>query len=59
MTGHAPDCDPDDLTLDPDECTHCGGEGWQESDDPLWDEDDVIACKSCHGTGLGCRQWVW
>jgi len=29
------DYDDDELN-----CTHCGGEGWREVDDPLWDECD-------------------
>jgi len=39
----------DDDTHD---CTWCGGEGWQESDDPLWDGTDEVPCSACGGTGL-------
>lgn len=43
-------------------CTHCGGEGFAEVDDPLWDDCDEFGygpCKSCNGTGLRSRQWVF
>ncbi len=49
--------DLDDLDPD-DECLWCGGDGFTESNDPLWDgwdEDgnpNLIPCPSCHGSGL-------
>lgn len=57
----------DDAYFDYDEddcgtCTHCGGEGWGEVDDPLWDECDEYGygpCASCHGTGERRHQWVF
>ena len=50
--------DPCDYDADYD-CTHCGGEGWQESDDPMWDQSDIIACVACNGTGLRKHQWLF
>lgn len=32
-------------------CTHCGGEGEIENDDPLWYVGDFIPCHACGGTG--------
>lgn len=43
-------------------CTHCGGEGFREVNDPLWDYCDEFGygpCGSCDGTGLRSRQWVF
>lgn len=43
-------------------CTHCGGEGYREVEDPLWDDCDEFGygpCTSCHGTGQRSRQWVF
>ena len=42
-------------------CTRCGGEGWDQVDDPLWDECDEYGygpCCACHGTGERRHQWV-
>lgn len=52
------DYDEDDLGA----CSHCGGEGWDQVDDPLWDECDEFGygpCGSCHGTGERRHQWVF
>lgn len=40
-------------------CSWCGGDGWQESDDPLWDGADEIPCKACGGSGLARKQTIW
>jgi len=43
-------------------CTHCGGEGFLEVDDVLWDDCDEYGwgpCNSCRGTGLRSHQWVF
>lgn len=43
-------------------CTHCGGEGFREVDDIWWDDCDEFGwgpCRSCDGTGLRSRQWVF
>lgn len=43
-------------------CTRCGGEGFSEVDDPLWDECDQFGwgpCNACHGTGERRHQWVF
>ena len=43
-------------------CTHCGGEGYAEVDDPLWDDCDEFGwgpCSSCRGTGQRRHQWVF
>lgn len=43
-------------------CTHCGGEGWCEVDDPLWDECDEFGygeCSACSGTGERKHQTVF
>ena len=43
-------------------CTHCGGEGFCEVDDPMWDECDEYGwgpCGACHGTGSRKHQWVF
>jgi len=49
--------DEDDLA-----CTRCGGEGYADVDDPLWDECDEFGwgpCNACHGTGERKHQWVF
>ena len=49
--------DDDDLA-----CTHCGGEGYREVEDPLWDDCDEFGygpCTSCRGTGQRKHQWVF
>lgn len=51
-----------DDDFDDDGCTHCGGEGFREVEDPLWDECDEFGfgpCTSCNGTGRRSRQWVF
>lgn len=43
-------------------CTHCGGEGYREVDDPLWDDCNEFGegpCPSCRGTGLRKHQTVF
>ena len=43
-------------------CTRCGGEGFAEVDDPLWDECDEFGwgpCNACRGTGERRHQWVF
>lgn len=55
---------PDDWDEDDDgyDCTRCGGEGFSDVDDPLWDECDEFGwgpCNACHGTGLRKHQWVF
>lgn len=43
-------------------CTHCGGEGWDQVDDPMLDDCDEFGegpCKACRGTGLRKHQWVF
>jgi DnaJ-class molecular chaperone len=53
--------DFDDDYDDELECTWCGGEGWQENDDPLWYGFDVdwIPCQCCAGTGLRKHQTIF
>lgn len=54
--------DQDDEYDDRLGCTHCGGEGFREVDDPLWDECDEFGygpCGSCYGTGLRSDQRVF
>lgn len=57
MTTTERDADEDDYEPDG-ECLMCGGEGFVESDDPLWDgwdEDgapNLVRCPSCLGSGL-------
>jgi hypothetical protein len=49
--------DDDDLG-----CTRCGGEGFSEVDDPLWDDCDAFGwgpCCACRGTGQRRHQWVF
>lgn len=62
-----PDVEPVDW-YDDDEfddelaCTRCGGEGFAEVDDPLWDECDEFGwgpCNACHGTGERRHQRVF
>ena len=51
------DYDPDGLA-----CTRCGGEGFREVEDPLWDDCDEFGygpCTSCRGTGQRKHQWVF
>lgn len=43
-------------------CTHCGGEGYREVEDPFWDDCDEFGygpCTSCRGTGSRSQQWVF
>ena len=62
-----PDVEPvdwyDDDEYDDDlVCTRCGGDGFTEVDDPLWDECDEFGwgpCNACHGTGERRHQWVF
>jgi|LakMenEpi03Aug12_release.lakeMendotaPanAssembly.Ray.scaffolds.fasta_scaffold03608_27 hypothetical protein len=54
----------DDCEYDDEEwaCTHCGGEGYREVDDPMWDDCDEFGygtCHSCRGTGLRKHQTVF
>lgn len=51
------DEDDDDFS-----CTRCGGEGFDQVDDPFWDECDEFGwgpCCACHGTGQRRHQWVF
>lgn len=41
----------DEYDPEPD-CHYCGGDGFTESDDPLWDDDDYVTCPCCNGSGL-------
>lgn len=44
------------------ECTFCGGDGYAEVDDPLWDDCDEYGwgdCSACGGTGLRKHQTVF
>lgn len=58
VKGDLDDCsvweEADDL-----DCTFCGGEGWQDSDDPLWDGADEVPCAACAGTGLRKHQTIF
>ena len=49
------DFDYEDST----DCLICGGDGFVESDDPLWDGDDYVTCYSCHGSGARKDMTVW
>lgn len=43
-------------------CTHCGGLGFDQVEDPFWDECDEYGwgpCPSCRGTGERAHQWVF
>ncbi len=43
-------------------CTHCGGEGYCQVDDPLWDDCDEFGygpCTYCKGTGDRSQQTVF
>lgn len=43
-------------------CTRCGGEGYCEVDDPLWDDCDEWGfgdCPACRGTGDRKHQTVF
>lgn len=43
-------------------CTHCGGDGYCEVDDPLWDDCDEYGigdCSACGGTGERKHQTVF
>lgn len=43
-------------------CTRCGGEGFTDVDDPMWDECDEFGwgpCNACRGTGERRHQWVF
>lgn len=58
------DYDYDDDGYDDDgyDCTHCGGEGYCQVDDPLWDDCDEFGygpCTYCDGTGDRANQTVF
>lgn len=43
-------------------CTRCGGEGYDQVDDPFWDECDEYGygpCTACSGTGERRHQTVF
>lgn len=43
-------------------CTHCGGEGYRQVDDPFWDDFDEYGygpCTYCGGTGDRAHQTVF
>lgn len=43
-------------------CTHCGGEGYCQVDDPFWDDCDEYGygpCTYCDGTGDRDHQTVF
>jgi hypothetical protein len=44
------------------ECLICGGQGWEwgcDLGDPLWyDDDEVVTCSSCGGSGLA-KDMTW
>lgn len=43
-------------------CTHCGGEGYCQVDDPFWDDCDEFGygpCTYCNGTGERRHQNVF
>lgn len=42
-------------------CSWCGGDGFQDNDDPLWYGFDVdyIPCQCCDGTGLRSHQTIF
>ena len=52
------DCYYEDDEL---ECTMCGGEGFEENDDPLWYGFDkgLIECRACGGTGDRKHQTIF
>lgn len=58
-------CGTDDDIEDFDDewaCTRCGGEGWCEVDDPLWDDCDEFGngtCNACGGSGERRHQRVF
>lgn len=41
------------------DCSWCGGEGWQDSNDQLWDDDDTVPCSACAGTGMRRHQSIF
>ena len=41
------------------ECTWCGGDRWQEGDEPGWDDGEMARCKACGGSGLLRKQTVF
>lgn len=54
--------DDDDEYDDRLSCTHCGGEGYCQVDDPFWDECDEYGygpCTYCDGTGDRSHQTVF
>lgn len=55
----------DEMDCDEQFCTWCGGDGTQETDDPLWDGVDehgnpaIIKCVACGGSGLRKHQTIF
>jgi hypothetical protein len=45
-------------------CTHCGGDGYDECDDPIQctsahTRGDLCPCGACGGSGLAKDQRIW
>lgn len=62
-----PACDAaefDDSDDDGAPCSWCGGDGWEDCDDPIQccAVHNVLGecpCGPCNGTGLAKHQWLW
>ena len=59
----SPGSEPDDIWDDEPDCSWCGGDGWEECDDPIqctyrhdWREHP---CPACGGSGLAKDQTLW
>jgi DnaJ-class molecular chaperone len=58
--GYELNCQCDDDFMDDLDCTHCGGEGEQENDDPLrYGDVWMVPCVACRGTGNRRDQWLF
>jgi len=57
-----PDSELDDEPDNDDDgaCYWCAGEGYDETDDPMWDGfGAIVRCKSCGGSGRARDMTIW
>ena len=65
MSDQSGDDDGDYIEEDDfDSCHWCGGDGWDECDDPIQctsqhSDDGLCRCKSCGGSGLAKDMTIW
>ena len=58
-TPYVPDFEDEEDYDDDGYCFWCGGDGFTESDDPMWDLSDWVRCSSCGGSGKAEDMTIW